>query len=182
MSKVVKEQLWDAGKMQAAILSLAKAIAARPSGIASLGIIGIRTRGEFLGRRIAGHIADTSGAPVNFGTVDVTFHRDDFRTHLPTPEVGPSNIPFGVDDLHLILVDDVLYTGRTVRAAINNIMDFGRPASIELAVLVDRGGRELPIRANYIGLDHPAADNEHIHVHVAEVDGMDEVLLLDYSS
>lgn len=182
MSKVIKEQLWDAAKLQVAISSLAQAIAARPLGIASLGIIGVRTRGEFLGRRIADHIAAASGESVRFGTVDVTFHRDDFRTHLPTPEVGPSNIPFGVDDLHLVIVDDVLYTGRTVRAAINNIMDFGRPASIELAVLVDRGGRELPVSADYVGLDHPTAENEHIHVHVEEVDGVDEVLLLDYTS
>ena len=99
-----------------------------------------------------------------------------------SPQVGPTQIPFAVDDLHIILVDDVLYTGRTVRAAINSIMDFGRPASIELAVLVDRGHRELPIQADYLGLNHLTSINEHIHVHVTEVDGKDEVLLLEYDT
>ncbi|MBA7666138.1 Bifunctional protein PyrR [subsurface metagenome] len=118
---------------------------------------------------------------MKFGTVDVTFHRDDFRTRLPSPQVGPTQIAFGVDDLHIILVDDVLFTGRTVRAAVNSLMDFGRPASIELAVLVDRGHRELPIQADYTGQRHLTSENEHIHVHVVEVDGNDEVLLMEYS-
>ena len=157
----------------------AEILALYPAGT-DVGIIGIRTRGDHLARRIAGIISAKLGSEVKMGTVDVTFHRDDFRTRLPSPQVGPSNIPFGVDDLPLVLVDDVLYTGRTVRAAINNIMDFGRPASIELAVLVDRGGRELPVQADYLGLAHAAAANEHIQVRLEEVDGSDEVLLLEY--
>jgi pyrimidine operon attenuation protein/uracil phosphoribosyltransferase len=147
-----------------------------------LAIIGIRTRGEFLARRLAAEVGKITGTEIKLGTVDVTFHRDDFRTRLPSPEVGPSQIPFDVDEMSVILADDVLYTGRTVRAAINSIMDFGRPAAIKLAVLVDRGGRELPVRADYLALDHQTAANEHIHVHFKEVDGQDEVLLLEYDS
>ncbi len=176
----VKATLLDADEFERTLSRLANEIIERHPTVDNLAVIGIRTRGEFIGQRIAGLIAGHKGDEVKFGTVDVTFYRDDFRTHLPSPEIGPTNIPFGVDNLHIILVDDVLYTGRTVRAAVNSIMDFGRPAAIELAVLVDRGHRELPIRADYLGRHHPTSSNEHIHVHVIEVDGRDEVLLLDY--
>ncbi len=175
-----KAQLLDAGKVAATIEGLAADILKRYPAGTDVGLIGVRTRGEYLSRRIAAILTAGRGSAVKLGTVDVTFHRDDFRTRLPSPQVGPTRIPFGVDDLPLVLIDDVLYTGRTIRAAINSIMDFGRPASIELAVLVDRGGRELPIQADYLGLSHPAAPNEHIHVHLQEVDQIDEVLLLEY--
>ena len=178
--KKVKATLLDADEFERTLSQLAHEIKERHESLEQLAIIGIRTRGEFIGRRIADLLAGLDGNEIKFGTVDVTFYRDDFRTHLPSPEIGPTNIPFGVDNLQIVLVDDVLYTGRTVRAAINSIMDFGRPASIELAVLVDRGHRELPIRADYLGRNLPTASNEHIHVHVVEVDGVDEVLLLDY--
>ncbi|MCH7851471.1 MAG: bifunctional pyr operon transcriptional regulator/uracil phosphoribosyltransferase PyrR [Candidatus Marinimicrobia bacterium] len=178
--KKVKATLLDADEFERTLSQLAHEIKERHESLEQLAIIGIRTRGEFIGRRIADLLAGLEGNEIKFGTVDVTFYRDDFRTHLPSPEIGPTNIPFGVDNLQIVLVDDVLYTGRTVRAAINSIMDFGRPAAIELAVLVDRGHRELPIRADYLGRNLPTASNEHIHVHVVEVDGVDEVLLLDY--
>ena len=178
--KKVKATLLDADEFERTLSQLAHEIKERHESLEQLAIIGIRTRGEFIGRRIADLLAGLDGNEIKFGTVDVTFYRDDFRTHLPSPEIGPTNIPFGVDNLQIVLVDDVLYTGRTVRAAINSIMDFGRPAAIELAVLVDRGHRELPIRADYLGRNLPTASNEHIHVHVVEVDGVDEVLLLDY--
>ncbi len=178
--KKVKARLMDAADFERTVVRIAHEIMERHTDIDNLAIIGIRTRGEPLGKRIADLIGAARRISVNFGTVDVTFYRDDFRTHLPSPEVGPTQIPFAMDDLEIVLVDDVLYTGRTIRAAVNSIMDFGRPASIELAVMVDRGHRELPIRADYMGLDHPTSINEHIHVHVTEVDGVDEVLLLDY--
>ncbi len=178
--KKVKATLLDADDFERTLSRLAQEIMERHANLEHLAIIGIRTRGEFIGKRIADLMADLKGNEVKFGTVDVTFYRDDFRTHLPSPEIGPTNIPFAVDNLHIVLVDDLLSTGRTVRAAVNSIMDFGRPAAIELAVLVDRGHRELPIRADYLGRNHPTASNEHIHVHVIEVDGRDEVLLLDY--
>ena len=180
--KQLKAKLMDAEAFEDALTRLALEIIQRHQQLNLVAIIGIRTRGEPLGRRIVDLILKHGHRGVEFGTVDVTFHRDDFRTHLPSPQVGPTQIPFAVDDLHIILVDDVLYTGRTVRAAINSVMDFGRPASIELAVLVDRGHRELPIQADYLGLNHLTSINEHIHVHVTEVDGKDEVLLLEYDT
>lgn len=180
--KQLKAKLMDAEAFEDALTRLAHEIIQRHQQLSLVAIIGIRTRGEPLGRRIVDLILKHGHRDVEFGTVDVTFHRDDFRTHLPSPQVGPTQIPFAVDDLHIILVDDVLYTGRTVRAAINSVMDFGRPASIELAVLVDRGHRELPIQADYLGLNHLTSINEHIHVHVTEVDGKDEVLLLEYDT
>lgn len=180
MTKRVKEQLLNATDFEQTLTRLAHEIMERHGDLDKVALIGVQTRGEPLARRIVDRIREFRGVEVKFGTVDVTFHRDDFRTHLAAPQVGPTNISFAVDDLNIILVDDVLYTGRTVRAALNNIMDFGRPATIELAVLVDRGHRELPIKADYLGKYLPTAANEHIHVHVTEVDGQDEVLLLEY--
>ncbi len=180
MIKKVKATLMDAAAMQQTLARLANQILERHQNLETLALVGIQRRGEFLARRIAELIREYRGTEVKFGTVDVTFHRDDFRTRLPSPQVGPSQIPFGVDDLHIVLVDDVLYTGRTVRAAMNNLMDFGRPAAIELAVLIDREHRELPIQADYVGQNHPTSPNEHIHVHIVEVDEKDEVLLVEY--
>ena len=177
----VKATLMDAAAMERTLARLAHEIMERHQDLDTLAVVGIQRRGEFLARRTVDLLRRHRGAEVKFGTVDVTFHRDDFRTRLPSPQVGPTQIAFGVDDLHIILVDDVLFTGRTVRAAVNNLMDFGRPASIELAVLVDRGHRELPIQADYTGQRHLTSENEHIHVHVVEVDGKDEVLLMGYS-
>ena len=179
--KKVKATLMDAAAMERTLARLAHEIMERHQDLDTLAVVGIQRRGEFLARRTVDLLRKHRDAEVKFGTVDVTFHRDDFRTRLPSPQVGPTQIAFGVDDLHIILVDDVLFTGRTVRAAVNSLMDFGRPASIELAVLVDRGHRELPVQADYIGQQHPTAENEHIHVHVVEVDGKDEVLLMEYS-
>ncbi|UCD39361.1 MAG: bifunctional pyr operon transcriptional regulator/uracil phosphoribosyltransferase PyrR [Fidelibacterota bacterium] len=171
----------DPKAMEQTITRLAHEIMERHQNLEDLALVGIQRRGEFLAQRIVDLIRRYRGVDVKFGTVDVTFHRDDFRTRLPSPRVGPTKISFGVDDLSIVLVDDVLYTGRTVRAAMNSLMDFGRPASIELAVLVDRGSRELPIQADYIGQSHPTSVNEHIHLHVLEVDGKDEVLLVEYT-
>ena len=180
--KKLKSKLMDSAAFERTLTRLAHEIMERHEQLEQVAIIGVQTRGEPLGRRIGGLLQKHGQSAIKFGTVDVTFHRDDFRTHLLSPQVGPTQIPFAVDGLHIILVDDVLYTGRTVRAAINSIMDFGRPASIELAVLVDRGHRELPVQADYLGLKHPTSLNEHIHVHVTEVDGVDEVLLLEYDT
>jgi pyrimidine operon attenuation protein/uracil phosphoribosyltransferase len=170
----------DSDAMERTLTRLAREILERHQKLEDLALVGIQRRGEFLAQRIVELIQRQRSVEVKSGTVDVTFHRDDFRTRLPSPRVGPTQISFGVDDLHIILVDDVLYTGRTVRAAMNSLMDFGRPAAIELAILVDRGYRELPIQADYIGQSHPTSMNEHIHVHVVEVDGQDEVLLVEY--
>ena len=171
----------DGVGIERTLARLAHEIMERHQDLKSLALVGIRRRGEFLAERLVELIHKHRNIEVKFGTVDVTFHRDDFRTRLPFPEVGATQIPFGVDNLHILLVDDVLYTGRTVRAAMNSLMDFGRPAAIELVVLVDREGRELPIQADYVGQRFPVSGNEHIHVHVTEIDGQDEVLLMEYS-
>ena len=179
--KKLKAKLVEGEVFQRRLTRLAHEITERDESLDNIAIIGIRTRGEYIAKRIVGIIKEVRGVDVKFGTVDVTFYRDDFRTRLAIPEVGPTQISFAVDDLHIILVDDVIYTGRTIRAAINSIMDFGRPASIELAVAVDRGHRELPIQPDYVGTKHPTSINEHIHVHVTEVDDEDAILLLEYS-
>ncbi len=178
--KKLKAKLLDGADFERTLTRLAHEIVERHTDLSKVAIIGIHTRGEYVGRRLVALIEQQKNYKIPFGTVDVTFYRDDFRTHLPSPEVGASDIPFALDDLNLILVDDVLYTGRTVRAALNSVMDYGRPATIELAVMVDRGHRELPIQADFIGRNHPTSINEHIHVHVTEVDDEDAVLLLEY--
>ena len=143
-------------------------------------LIGIRTRGEYLAQRLHKLIKKYAGISLPLGTLDVTFYRDDFSSNLGSPKVGPSNITFDVNNKHIILVDDVLYSGRTIRAAIEEIFSFGRPASIKLCVLIDRGHRELPIRADFIGKNYPTSINEHIHVYVEEVDKKERVDLLTY--
>ena len=138
-------------------------------------IIGIRTRGEYLAQRLIKLINDTSGRMVDSGTLDVTFYRDDFRTNLGSPKIGSSNILCKIEDRTVILIDDVLYTGRTVRAAIDVLLSFGRPRKIQLGVLVDRGHREMPIRADFVGKNIPTSLDESVQVRLMEIDGMDEV-------
>jgi len=146
----------------------------------SLAIVGIRTRGEYIARKIISNIRKHYNVDIDFGILDVTFYRDDFSSHLGSPEVGPSDIPFDVNNKNIILIDDVLYTGRTIRAAIDELFSFGRPNTIKLGVLIDRGHRELPIKADYIGKNFPTSNNEHIHVLVHEVDNKEEVNLISY--
>ena len=162
------------------LLRLSHEIIEKNSNMANIAIVGIRTRGDFIAKRILKNINEKVKKDVKFGTLDVTFYRDDFRTNLGTPEIGPSNITFDLNDLNVILVDDVLYTGRTIRAAMDELFSFGRPASIQLCVLVDRGHRELPIKANFIGKNFPTAPKEHIDVCIKEVDKYDEINLKKY--
>jgi pyrimidine operon attenuation protein/uracil phosphoribosyltransferase len=178
--KKLKARLLDEADFQRSLTRLAHEIIERHNDLSSVAIVGIHTRGEYIGKRLVELLKQHKNVEVPFGTVDVTFYRDDFRTHLPSPEVASTNINLALDDLNIILVDDVLYTGRTIRAALNSIMDYGRPSTIELAVMVDRGHRELPIQADFVGRTHPTSINEHIHVHVTEVDDEDAVLLLEY--
>jgi len=162
------------------LLRLSHEIIEKNSNMANIAIVGIRTRGDFIAKRILKNINEKVKKDVKFGTLDVTFYRDDFRTNLGTPEIGPSNITFDLNDLNVILVDDVLYTGRTIRAAMDELFSFGRPASIQLCVLVDRGHRELPIKANFIGKNFPTAPKEHIDVCIKEVDKYDVINLKKY--
>ena len=154
-------------------------IEANPS-LENIAIVGIRTRGDVIAKRIAEIIKDISKKDIRTGTLDVTFYRDDFSSNWGSPKVGPSDITFDVNKINIILIDDVLFTGRTIRAAIEEIFSFGRPETIQLGVLVDRGHRELPIKANFVGKNIPTSDNEHVHVYIEEVDSIEEVCLESY--
>lgn len=179
MSKI-KTKLLDKTKISKMILRLSHEIVENQQTLDSIAIIGIRTRGEIIARRITENIQNHYNKQVDLGILDVTFYRDDFSKNLGSPKVGPSDIKFDISNRNIILIDDVLYTGRTIRAAMDEIFSFGRPSSIQLGVLVDRGHRELPIKADFIGKNFPTSDNEHIHVLVDEVDNKDEVNLVEY--
>jgi pyrimidine operon attenuation protein / uracil phosphoribosyltransferase len=157
---------------------LAHEILERNHGAASLGLIGLRTRGEFVARRLQALIAQIEGRETPMGVLDVTLYRDDLRQHLRQPEVHATDILFDIADVDIVLCDDVLFTGRTVRSALNALMDLGRSRSIQLAVLVDRGHRELPIRADFIGKSIPTSRGQEVRVHLQEVDGRDGIDLV----
>ena len=178
--KKVKAQLLNKKDIDKAILRISHEIMECNLSSDSLAVIGIRTRGEFIARKIVSIIKRNYSIEINFGILDVTFYRDDFSSNLGSPKIGPSEISFDVNNKNIILIDDVLYTGRTIRAAIDEIFSFGRPDTIKLGVLVDRGHRELPIRADFIGKNFPTSNNEHVHVLVDEVDNKEEVNLISY--
>ena len=167
----------DADDVRRAITRIAHEILERNGGVDALAVVGIQTRGAFLARRIASEIKDIEEVSVPVGILDITLYRDDLQTVADQPVVNESDIPFDIQGKTLILVDDVLYTGRTVRAALDEIVDFGRPKSVQLAVIVDRGHRELPIRADYVGKNVPTSDSETVAVRITEKDGADEVLI-----
>jgi pyrimidine operon attenuation protein / uracil phosphoribosyltransferase len=146
-------------------------------GADDLVLVGIQRRGVQLAERIVALIGDREGAPVPCGSLDITLYRDDLQTVGPRPVVGPTNLPMSIDDQRVVIVDDVLYTGRTVRAALDELADFGRPARIGLAVLIDRGGRELPIHADVVGKRVEIAPEDRVDVFVEELDGRDEVVI-----
>ncbi|MER3446868.1 MAG: bifunctional pyr operon transcriptional regulator/uracil phosphoribosyltransferase PyrR [Candidatus Dadabacteria bacterium] len=170
--------IMDSETIARAISRIAHEILERNKGAKELRIVGIRTRGIHIARRIADKIEELEGIKPPIGTLDITLYRDDFRRRSDMPKVQKTEIPFSVEDKNVILVDDVLYTGRTTRAAIDAIMDYGRPASIQLVVLVDRGHRELPIQADYVGIKVLTLRNENVNVHLKETDGVDEVVVV----
>jgi pyrimidine operon attenuation protein/uracil phosphoribosyltransferase len=167
----------DANDLRRAVTRIAHEILERNGGVDGLAIIGIQTRGSFLARRVADAIETIEDVAVPVGVLDITLYRDDLNTVAEQPVVNQSDIPFDVQSKTIILVDDVLYTGRTVRAALDEIIDFGRPKSVQLAVIVDRGHRELPIRADYVGKNVPTSEHEIVSVRMNEMDGSDEVLI-----
>ena len=170
----------DALAIQRALVRIAHEILERNKGTEELALIGIRSRGVHLAERIRKTIGEIEGgAPPPFGVVDITLYRDDLDRGVQNPIVQGTDIPFPVDGRRILLVDDVLFTGRTVRAAMDALVDFGRPQSIQLAVLVDRGHRELPIRPDYVGRNLPTSRTERVTVHLSEVDGSDEIVLED---
>ena len=156
---------------------IAHRVIERNHGAAGIAIVGIRRRGDWLAKRLAERIRSIENIDVPFGALDINLYRDDFQMRSSQPIVRTSEIPFDVEDRTIVLVDDVLYTGRTIRAALDELTDYGRPKSIQLAVLINRDGRELPIQADYTGEQVPIAPDENVVVRVQEVDGADNVMV-----
>lgn len=175
--------IMDSETITRALSRIAHEILERNKGAMELRIIGIRTRGIHIARRISDKIHELEGIKPPLGTLDITLYRDDFRRRTDWPSVQKTEITFSVEEKNVILVDDVLYTGRTTRAAIEAIMDYGRPDFIQLAVLVDRGGhRELPIQADYVGTRVMTVRTQKVEVLIKELDGRDEVIILQLGS
>lgn len=174
-----KAKLMDKETLEKTLTRIACEIIERNKNAEDLAIVGIRNRGEHLARRIAAIIEKRQNKKVDFGVLDITLYRDDLTDLAQQPIVRETQIGFDVTAKHIILVDDVLYTGRTIRCALDEIIDFGRPKSIQLAVLIDRGHRELPIRPDYVGKNIPTSEKEVVEVRVEEFDGKDEVVLAE---
>jgi pyrimidine operon attenuation protein/uracil phosphoribosyltransferase len=175
------EPIMDAHALDLALTRMAHQILERQGGVAGACIVGMQSRGVFLARRIAAKISVMEGLapPLSTGILDTTLYRDDYRTLLRQPEVRVTDIPFDINGKSVILVDDVLFTGRTVRAALDALMDHGRPREIQLAVLVDRGHRELPIRADYVGKKITTSPAQEVSLKVSELDGEDSLWLME---
>jgi pyrimidine operon attenuation protein/uracil phosphoribosyltransferase len=169
----------DSERISRSLTRIAHEILERNRGVGDLALVGVRTRGVPIARRLAASLREITGTEVPTGALDITLYRDDLmKTAVgPQPIVRRTEIPFSIDGRHIVLVDDVLYTGRTIRAALDALIDFGRPSTIQLVVLIDRGHRELPIKADYVGKNVPTSRRETIHVRLAEIDGHDEVTL-----
>ena len=156
---------------------IAHEVVEQNGGVDGVALVGIRTGGLVLAERLADLICDIEGARPALGAIDITLYRDDVFDGLPRPEVGPTELPFAISGVRVVLVDDVLFTGRTVRAALDALMDFGRPAMVQLAALVDRGLRELPIRPDYVGLKLETTRDESVRVELRESFGADRVVV-----
>lgn len=181
MDKIPQEwtEIVGADQIKRSITRISHEILERNRGAADLAIVGIRTRGEHIANRIHAKISSIEKVDVPLGVVDITLYRDDLSGSSDQPLVRGTDLPFDVDKKVIVLVDDVLFTGRTVRSALDAIIDFGRPKAVQLAVLVDRGHRELPIRADYVGKSIPTAAHEMVQVQLTECDERDGVFLRD---
>jgi pyrimidine operon attenuation protein/uracil phosphoribosyltransferase len=173
----LKSKLMDKQEIDRALERIALEILEASRGTEDLVLVGIRTRGVYLAQRLAEKIKQREGVEIPVGILDITLYRDDLTSVGPQPIVRKTEIPFRITSMKVVLVDDVLYTGRTIRAALDALIDFGRPQTIQLAVLVDRGRRELPIRWDYVGLSVTTNENESVKVMLEEVDGAEEVQL-----
>jgi pyrimidine operon attenuation protein/uracil phosphoribosyltransferase len=169
----------DADRMARSLARIAHEIVERNRGVDRLALVGVRTRGVPIAGRLAAQLKEIAGQDVPVGALDITLYRDDLMHHAvgPQPLVRSTEIPFSIDDRVILLVDDVLYTGRTIRAALDELIDFGRPRAIQLVVIVDRGHRELPIKADYVGKNLPTSRAESVSVRLVETDGCDEVVI-----
>lgn len=175
----IKAKIIDEQGMVRTITRLAHEILEKNKGAENIAILGMRTRGEFIAKRIQNKIEEIDNSEVPLGILDVTLYRDDFRMRLKQPEVSVTDITFDLTEKDIILCDDVLYTGRTVRAALDAVMDLGRPKTVQLCVLVDRGHRELPIKPDYVGKNIPTSINEEVKVKLKEIDQEDAVYLIE---
>ena len=167
----------EAALIDRALMRISHEILERNRGLEELALVGIRTRGVPIAQRIAGNLFEIVRQRVPSGMLDITLYRDDLMRHTvgPQPVLRRTEIPFSIDERRILLVDDVLFTGRTIRAALDALVDFGRPLAIQAVVLVDRGHRELPIKADYVGKNLPTSIRQSVRVRLAEVDGVDEV-------
>lgn len=180
MEERLKQCIFDARGLERTLARLAHEILEANRGLEGLALIGIRTRGVPLAERLARLISGIEqAAEVPVGILDITLYRDDYLMARKTPQVRATEIPFEIHDRNVVLVDDVLFTGRTSRAAIDAILDYGRPARIQLAVLIDRGHREMPIRGDFVGRELVTSPGEEVLVRLKEVDGKDEVVLVE---
>ena len=172
-----RARLMDGSEIGRAVTRIAHEIVERNHGAVGIVLVGIANRGDRLAERLASEIARIEGASVRVGALDITFYRDDIGLRAEAPEVHETRIAFDISGMTVVLVDDVLFTGRTIRAAMDALVDFGRPKAIQLAVLVDRGHRELPIRPDFVGKNLPTSQDDDVQVRLREVDGEDAVVL-----
>ncbi len=172
------KKILDEKEMERILKRLANEIIEKNKGCENLYIVGIHTRGVPLAKRIADYIEKFENESIRVGALDITLYRDDLAYIEHQPVIQDSILNFDIEGKHILLVDDVLNTGRTARAALNAILDYGRPASIQFLVIVDRGNRELPIQADFVGKNLPTAKSESVQVHLQEIDGEDEVLII----
>jgi pyrimidine operon attenuation protein/uracil phosphoribosyltransferase len=175
----IKAKIIDEAGLNRTITRLAHEILERNKGSENIILIGMRTRGEFVAKRILEKITEIDKSTPELGILDATLYRDDFRTRLKQPEVSVTDITFDITEKDIVLIDDVLYTGRTTRAALDAVMDLGRPSSIQFCVLVDRGHREMPIIADFVGKNIPTSINEEVKVKLKEIDDEDAVYLIE---
>ena len=173
----VKTIVMDAEEIERSLTRIAHQILEKNKGADNLAVVGIVTRGDLLAKRLVEKIESIEGARVPLGRLDISFYRDDFASYV-SPEVLSTEIMFNIDGRDVVLVDDVLYTGRTIRAALDALMDIGRPETVQLAVLIDRGHRQLPIRADYVGKNVPSAAEENVRLFLEETDGRSQVEIL----
>jgi len=176
---IIKSRIIDAQGFERTLTRLAHEILERNKGSETIALVGIRTRGEFLARRLARKIQEIEHKELQIGFLDITLYRDDLRERRNQPLLQGTDIKFDVTGKNVILIDDVLYTGRTIRAALDELIDLGRPSTIQLAVFADRGHRELPIKADFVGKNIPTSVGEEVRVLMEEIDGEDAVVIVE---